>query len=75
MMTVEVTVVPLCRGGLASDVSLRAPEKLASGCQCLCLPPAAVGGDLGVPGLSGGDDGVQLSEDRRRDDGLCLGGS
>ena len=36
--------------------------------------PSAVRGDVRVPGLPGGDDGLQLTQDRRCDDGLGLGG-
>ena len=34
----------------------------------------AVGGDVGIPGLAGGDDGMELTQDRAGQDRLGLGG-
>jgi hypothetical protein len=70
MMCVEITWVSQCRGGLAPAVSLRSGEW--SGSQCLGLSPGAVSGDVGIPGVSGGDDGVQLPQDRCGDFGLRM---
>src|SRR5512145_147700 len=38
------------------------------------LAAGAVGGDLGIPGLAGADDGMELAQDRAGQDGLGLGG-
>jgi hypothetical protein len=69
MMTVEITVVFQCRGGLAPAVGLTRP-----GFRRQHLLPEAVSRRDWVPRLPGGDHGVQVPQDRRRDDGLGLGG-
>ena len=61
-----------CRGGLAPAVSL-CRNGCSGGERCGVVPCAVGRGDR-IPGLSGGDDGVQLPQDRRGDDGLRLGG-
>ena len=45
-----------------------------SGGDGAALSSGAAGGDDRVPGLAGGDDGVQVTQDRGRDHGLRLGG-
>jgi hypothetical protein len=45
-----------------------------SGGQWCTFPPGAVGRGDRIPDLSGGDDGVQLPQDRCGYDGLRLGG-
>jgi hypothetical protein len=68
VMTVEITVVSQCRAGLAAAMGL---TRLSSGGQgCGWLPEAVSGRDW-IPGVTGGDHGVQVPEDRSRDDGLA----
>jgi hypothetical protein len=72
MMSVEVTVVPQCRVGLAPTASLmsRLPR---SGGDRYRVVFGAVGGNHRIPFAAGGDDGMKLAQDRRGDDGLGLG--
>jgi hypothetical protein len=58
---------------LTSGFRLVAPLT-GSGGQWRAFPPGAAGRGDGIPGLAGGDDGVQLPQDRCRNDGLRLGG-
>jgi hypothetical protein len=64
--------VSQCRGGLAPAVSLGRRSECSDG-EWLRGVLGAVGGDGWVLGLAGGDDGVQVPQDRRRDHGLRLG--
>jgi hypothetical protein len=73
MMTVEITGVSQCRGGLAPAASLKC-RSCWSGGECCLAVPGPVGGDDRIPGLPGGDDGMQVPQDRGGDDGLRLGG-
>ena len=68
MMCVEVTVVPQCRVGLAPTVSVMSRLAMLR----RRLESGAVGGDDRIPFAAGGDDGVQLAQDRRGDDSLSL---
>ena len=72
MMMGEVTVVPQCRLGLAPAASLMSRLVLSGGDRHPVVV-GAVGGDDRIPLAAGGDDGVQLAQDRRGDDGLSLG--
>ena len=73
MMSVEVTVVPQCRVGLAPTASLTGRLLMSGGQWASPRMFGAVGGDDRVPRLAGGHDRVQLAQDRRGDDGLGLG--
>ena len=73
MMTGEVTVVPQCRVGLAPTASLTRRLVLSGG-DGHRVVAGAVGRDHRIPFVTGGDDGVQLAQDRRGDDGLGLVG-
>ncbi len=46
--------------------------RASGGVQGLVWP--AAGGDGRVPALAGGDDGVQVAQQRRRERGVCLPG-
>ena len=72
MMSAEITGVSQCRGGLAPAVSLDRRSECSGG-ECLRGVLGAVRGDGWVPGLAGGDDGVQVPQDRGGDHGLRLG--
>jgi hypothetical protein len=65
--------VSLCRVGLAPTVSLMRHDNWSGRGGWLHSWSCAVGGDGGVPGLAGGDHGVQVPQDRRGDNGLGLG--
>ena len=65
--------VSQCRVGLAPTASLSA-ALAGQAASAVRLLPGAVGGDARVPGLAGGDHGVQVPQDRGGDDGLGLGG-
>src|SRR5674476_1357124 len=68
MMSVEVTVVPQCRVGLAPAASLKAAR---SGSWSDHLASAA-GGDRRIPFLSCGHDRVKLTQQRGSDGGVGL---
>src|SRR5674476_145011 len=68
MMSVEVTVVPQCRVGLAPAASLKAAR---SGSWSDHLASAA-GGDRRIPSLACGHDRVKLTQQRGSDGGVGL---
>jgi hypothetical protein len=61
--------VSQCRGGLAPAASLDRRSGCSGG-ECLGGVLGAVRGDGWVLGLAGGDDGVQVPQDRGGDHGL-----
>src|SRR6476659_11400481 len=66
--------VSLCRVGLAPTASLKRHDwPMSGGGGCPYRATRAVCGAARVPGLAGADHGVQVSQDRCGDDGLCLG--
>jgi hypothetical protein len=73
LMSVEITVVSQCRVGLAPTVSFGRNDCGSGREGCRHWAAVAVGGDGGVPGLAGGDDGMQMAQDRSSDDALRLG--
>src|SRR3954447_23308142 len=73
MMSVEVPVVlNAAQGSPRPSASIR-HDVMSGGEVGGGLGSGAVGGDVGVPGLAGGDDGMQVSQDRGGDHGLGLG--
>ena len=72
-MSVEITVVSQCRVGLAPTVSFGRNDGGSGRHGCRHGAGVAVGRDGGVPGLTGGDHGMKMAQDRGSDDALRLG--
>jgi hypothetical protein len=72
MMSGEVLVGPQCRAGLAPTVTMIRYDD-GSGSELGLVCSGAVGGDGGVAGLAGGDDRMEVAQDRGGDHGLGLG--
>jgi hypothetical protein len=74
MMVVEITGVSMPRRARPDRQLVRRDGLWLGSGGCVACS-AAVDGDGGIPGLAGGDDGVQVAQEGGGEDGLGLGGS